>query len=487
MGLEKEYGLYGVNPKKMAETVDKILSQMRTGLEHLAIEAVRYRTIYWSINGAKLYNDTQGDHLEYATPECESFKDIVACDKAGEKILIRLVNSYNQKEKRKILILKNNISYYRSNETDGIVSGETSWGDHECYLLEAFENICSESRFIDNILPHLVTEIIYTGAGHIESLGDSYCYVLSSRAGFITKKTGESATADRPFIMRRYGQDTHADYNKWLRYQVVSNEANMLEVPTFLKFLTTHLCFRLVEEGWQLPIDLALDAPSQLKKLNRDIYLEDSLELLNGQTKKAIDIERVYLEAAKTLDLTDEERKGLELWEWVLDLLSCDLKLDGNLKKLFGVLDRTTKWYWLKKRMEKRNWPLSHPEILGMNLKYHILSDSPKESLWCLLNLKDKEEPFIYRVVSEEEIERALTEPPQTRAKIRSDFIKLACHYSPERFKVINSDIWSEAVLEVKGENKQIKIDFGNDDPLNPSRESFENFKRMILENTPGH
>ena len=43
-------------------------------------------------NGARLYLDV-GSHPEYATPECDSLYDLVAHDKAGERILESLLRS----------------------------------------------------------------------------------------------------------------------------------------------------------------------------------------------------------------------------------------------------------------------------------------------------------------------------------------------------------------------------------------------------------
>ena len=43
-------------------------------------------------NGARLYLDV-GSHPEYATPECDSLYDLVAHDKAGERILEQLLSS----------------------------------------------------------------------------------------------------------------------------------------------------------------------------------------------------------------------------------------------------------------------------------------------------------------------------------------------------------------------------------------------------------
>jgi proteasome accessory factor A len=63
-------------------------------------EAARYlfrRVVSWGRssnvfleNGARLYLDV-GSHPEYATPECDTIGDLVAADKAGERVLHELV------------------------------------------------------------------------------------------------------------------------------------------------------------------------------------------------------------------------------------------------------------------------------------------------------------------------------------------------------------------------------------------------------------
>src|SRR3954463_15436009 len=47
-------------------------------------------------NGARLYLDV-GSHPEYATPECDSIRDLVIHDKAGERILEQLLASAEQR------------------------------------------------------------------------------------------------------------------------------------------------------------------------------------------------------------------------------------------------------------------------------------------------------------------------------------------------------------------------------------------------------
>src|SRR3954471_24804237 len=44
------------------------------------------------MNGARLYIDAVGSHLEYATAECRQLKDLVANDRAGQRQIVRGIN-----------------------------------------------------------------------------------------------------------------------------------------------------------------------------------------------------------------------------------------------------------------------------------------------------------------------------------------------------------------------------------------------------------
>jgi hypothetical protein len=62
-------------------------------------------------NGARFYNDHA--HPEYSTPECTRLRDIVAQDKAGERILSECVRRRNKKiaPEREVRLYKNNTDF----------------------------------------------------------------------------------------------------------------------------------------------------------------------------------------------------------------------------------------------------------------------------------------------------------------------------------------------------------------------------------------
>ena len=86
-GIESEYGV--------TCTVD---GQRRLSPDEVARYLFR-RVVSWGRssnvflqNGARLYLDV-GSHPEYATPECDSVRSVIAYEKAGERILEELSKS----------------------------------------------------------------------------------------------------------------------------------------------------------------------------------------------------------------------------------------------------------------------------------------------------------------------------------------------------------------------------------------------------------
>ena len=60
-------------------------------------------------NGARLYNDHA--HPEYSTAECQNLFDLIAHDKAGERILQQCADRRSQKLNKDVILYKNNTDY----------------------------------------------------------------------------------------------------------------------------------------------------------------------------------------------------------------------------------------------------------------------------------------------------------------------------------------------------------------------------------------
>ena len=90
-GIENEYGV-----------TCTLRGQRRLSPDEVARYLFR-RVVSWGRssnvfleNGSRLYLDV-GSHPEYATPECDSLSDLIAHDKAGERILEGLVESAEER------------------------------------------------------------------------------------------------------------------------------------------------------------------------------------------------------------------------------------------------------------------------------------------------------------------------------------------------------------------------------------------------------
>ena len=73
-------------------------------------------------NGARFYNDHA--HPEYCTPECSTLDELVAQDRAGERILMACAQRLSQQRGRPVRLYKNNTDFRGH-----------SYGCHENYLL----------------------------------------------------------------------------------------------------------------------------------------------------------------------------------------------------------------------------------------------------------------------------------------------------------------------------------------------------------------
>ena len=106
-GIESEYGV--------TCTAD---GQRRLSPDEVARYLFR-RVVSWGRssnvflqNGSRLYLDV-GSHPEYAPPECDSVRDVVTYEKAGERILEQLVGGAEERLREegvdgRIFLFKNN-------------------------------------------------------------------------------------------------------------------------------------------------------------------------------------------------------------------------------------------------------------------------------------------------------------------------------------------------------------------------------------------
>lgn len=342
-------------------------------------------------NGARFYHDH--GHPEYSTPECRSLQELIAHDKAGERIVWAAAQAYAQKTGRSVSVFKNNIDYHGM-----------SYGCHENYLVKrelAFE------RLLAGLVPFLVTRILFAGAGRVGSENSSVEYQLSQRADFFTELCSVDTLDHRPLVNSR--DEPHADAKLYRRLHVICGDANLSEYATALKVGTTALALATLEAGYGPP-GTVKDPVRALQELSRDLSYRWLVELEEAGTVPAIDIQRAYLRAARELfsNGDDETHWLLREWESVLD------HLEADPARCADRLDWVAKRQLLQTFIESEKLSWQDEIVRSLDLEYHSLD--PERSLCCEL----QNQGAMRRLVSDDEIAQAMHEPPhQTRAFIR--------------------------------------------------------------------
>jgi len=359
-------------------------------------------------NGSRLYLDV-GSHPEYATAECDSLTQLVAHDKAGERILEDLLLDAERRLADEgiggdIFLFKNN--------TD---SAGNSYGCHENYLVGRSGEF---SRIADVLLPFLVTRQLIAGAGKVLQTPRGAVFCLSQRAEHIWEGVSSATTRSRPIINTR--DEPHADAERYRRLHVIVGDSNMSEVTTLLKVGTTHLVLEMIEQGVQFR-DFTLDNPIRaIREISHDLSGRRPVRLAGGREASALDIQREYHARA----VEHVARRGsdpitdrvIELWGRTLDAVE---------RQDLSLIDREIDWA-IKHRLvqryrSKHDLGLSSPRVAQLDLAYHDIRRG--RGIFDLLQRKD----MVDRVTDDGEIEAAKDTPPQsTRAKLRGDFIAAA-------------------------------------------------------------
>jgi proteasome accessory factor A len=358
-------------------------------------------------NGARLYL-SEGSHPEYATPECDNVLDLVAHDKAGERILEGLLTDADRRLHEEgitgdIYLFKNN--------TD---SAGSSYGCHENYLVDRHGDF---GRLTSILTPFLVTRQLICGAGKVLAtpLGATYC--LSQRAAHIGDVTS-SASRSRAVIDTE--PTPHADAARFCRLRVTVGDSNMSETTMLLKVGATDLVLRMIEAGTIMP-DLTLDNPIRaIREVSHDMTGHSRVQLADGRQMSALQIQYEYLTRAR--DLTDKNGldpatgRVLEMWQRVLEAIET-----GNLDKIAREIDWVTKYQLIERYRARHDLPLSAPRIAQLDLAYHDLRRD--RGLYYQLQRNGA----VHRVTRDLDIFEAKSTPPQTtRARLRGEFIRRA-------------------------------------------------------------
>jgi len=354
------------------------------------------------LNGGRLYVD--GAHPEYSTPECTLPLELLAYERAGERMINVCLQALNStQESDTFFVYKNN--------SDG---KGNSYGYHENYLLSRsvpFDKIAKA------LIPFFVTRQIFTGAGKVgsENGTDAVDYQISQRSDFFECVMDLNTMVKRPIINTR--DEPHSEQDTYRRLHVIVGDANMAEIPTYLKIGTTAIIMEMLDAGWEFPKIVLEDPVRDIKTVSRDVGVKASLRLTNGRATSSIDIQRTYLQAAyefyNTRDLPPGTKDVLVSWERILD------KLEQDPTQLGRELDWVAKQQMIQSFMDRKVCGWKDPRIALLDLQYHDMR--PDKGLYYTLERGKR----IERLLQDSDIEQAMVEPPlNTRAYFRGTCLK---------------------------------------------------------------
>jgi len=399
-------------------------------------------------NGGRLYLDM--GHLEYASPECRSVRDMVAYDLAGDRMIQQALNELGAGDS--VSFLKNNIDHH---------TGAT-FGCHENYLMHRRTEFRPEA--IGGLLSFLATRQIFTGTGPVGSARvtafqyestrseEPVDFQISQRADHIVNDVYQWVQFNRAIINAR--DEPLADERKFRRLHLLIGDSNMSPYATALKVGLTALVLKLLEEDC-LPRQVALfDAVAATQSISHECSVQTIVRLVDGQCRTALEIQHAFYETAhRHLAGRDEETDWLLAnWRFVLEAL------EYKPQALLGGVDWISKKWLLEAFRDEEGLGWDDPWLESLDLEYHNLN--PEKGLFFAVEASGE----IARFNQNAFFDAAFTQPPQdTRAAGRG--IAIAQFIGEEDY-LVNWDSISNArgaILEMP-------------DPLKDYRSSVRDF-----------
>lgn len=403
------------------------------------------------MNGARLYIDAVGSHLEYATAECRDLKDLVANDRAGQRQIVRAL---------KELGLEDSISIY-NNSVDHF--GGHTFGCHENYLVRGDDEFLNVSVHL--FYPFLVTRQIFSGVGrvggHVLTSGgmrpsyqevmdnpvdyiwvsqvygvipdDRVDFQLSQRADHIIKTMASRVRFNRALINPKW--EHFYSHEGMTRLHLLFGESNQNEFAYALKVGTTVLVLRLLEE-FRVPPNLMLAQPLiALREVSRDPSFKWVVMLSDGTEMKAVDLQREYLNLAQTYRGESEQTNWvLDEWEKILN------DLESDPLKLGDRIDWVAKREIVESYIEEEGTTWNDDALHSVDLEYHNID--PEKSLFYAWQQMGN----TVRILDDLDITMAMTDPPQnTRAKGRSKLVEQVLARKKPKFYMFD---WNGVALD---------------------------------------
>jgi hypothetical protein len=439
--------------------------------------------------GGRFYSDCA--HVEDCTPECSRPEEVVAYVKAAERVLLEAaLGAAPELGAARITFGRSNVDY---------LTGAT-WGQHESFLCRN-----PPDHYAKALVAHLVSRVVYTGAGGLRPESNGLQFVVSPRMLLFTTVSSADSTHDRPILNLR--DEPHA--SGWSRLHIIAGETLGSELALYLKVGVTALIVRLAElmetSAWNhLQLEHPVDA---LHSVAADTSCRQTIALRDGRRRTAIEIQRAYLDlaGARLHQLPEWAGEVCRRWASTLDALTggpeeMSNALDWAIKMriyapllrnadalsggadLVGRIDAALKQTALRHRSHVPPPMLLLPsspvleimatlneDIEKRNLRWDRVSPRSPESVKLMevdtqfgfigegiFDRLDRQGLLRHKIVSDEQIQRAMhAPPPETRARLRGKLVSelagqqgCCCGWTivldPEKSRAVDlSDPWA--------------------------------------------
>ncbi len=381
-------------------------------------------------NGARYYNDHA--HPEYCTPECNSVDELVAHDRAGERILMRCAQKLSEERGCTVRLYKNNTDFRGH-----------SYGCHENYLLP---RSLPWEKLARGIQAFLVTRQIIAGAGKFAyEEEDKFLapgFQISQRSDFFSELQSVDTMQRRPIVNTR--DEPHANPTLFRRFHVILGDANMSPFATRLKIGTTALVLEALARNPKRVYPILFEPLQSLMSISRDQKFHWDVRLQDNRCTNALQIQREYWDAVNDLcDLTEPlTAKIVSDWNKVL------IDLEADPMRCRDRLDWVAKLALVRQFQSSQNLAPTDPWLQSLDLEYHRLDR--EEGLYYALEQSGQ----MQGVPEEALVRRSISEPPRTtRAYIRGRCIQKFSQH-------VVSAQWDHVTLQ--GTNGPLKISLLN-------------------------
>jgi proteasome accessory factor A len=416
MGLETEYAFtpcgHDGNPLERKIYADLLVTSAAD--RYSSLEGRDKQDLFLS-NGSRLYVDSGLGliNLEYSTPECTSPGELVAHVHAGDRILAGLARDLenNRPELKSAFISKTNFDY----------CGHTS-GSHENYL-----HIAPLAALAPQLIPHLVSRIVYSGGGGFNDESPWVKFMLSPRVSYLEHEISAGAQSGRAIFTTRQEPLSRSRYG---RLHLLCGEGVRYGISEYLRCGATALIVRLVDSGLTPGDGIEINPMHAIRAVACDIRCHVKIGWIDGSAATAIDIQRHYLEQVEAQIgqsiLPGWAQSFCSRWRSILDAL------ESEPMQLVGVLDWPTKLALYRSFVEDKgyDWEQLTSEInesfgeirenlFELDIRFGDIADDA-----FFATLENNSQPDC-RIVGDQAVTAALLIPPQySRARLRGEWIE---------------------------------------------------------------